>query len=571
MEADPWVVLKKYRYPLIIIAVGLVVYFNMLFNGFVWDDIGYVVLNPDVHSINIIGLFQQNLFNNAGQYRPLTAVIFSILYSLFNSNAFFYHLLQLVAHILTSLLLFLVLKKMFKSTFALLGSLLFLIHPIQVESVSFIGSIDNPAFMIPGILAFLLSMDKKTAKKRFLLISLLLLGSILIKETGILFIPIILIYRYSSFDKTRFFLSAIYSGIVVAIYFFIRFFIGKTFFNTISYKPIETLNLFQRILNLPAILFYYIRTFAFPYNLAIDQQWVINSMNFQSFYLPLLLDCIFLFFLTFLGAYIYKRNRTLFYSYIFFTLWFVLGFALHSQIFPLDATVADRWFYFPIIGLIGMGLCIVQFFYPKKYLPIFYTVSIIIIILFSVRTIIRNVDWYDELTLYTHDLKIYESSDIENRLGSVYVSLSNYPEALLHYKKSIEISVNESNLSNLAYVYLKLKNYQKAEEYYVKSLEVRKFPEKEHNIVAFSSSTKLVLMYYSLSDYKKARDFALLYLKQQPQNGSLWAALAVTEYNLGDKNQAKEAITKAKTYSNIDIIEVLYEKIFNNLPILINP
>src|SRR5438309_11124811 len=74
---------------IIITIVGFVVFFNMLFNGFVWDDIYYIVSNPQIHTLNIMHLFSANLFNSAGYYRPIPAVYFSSIYMLFGKHAFF--------------------------------------------------------------------------------------------------------------------------------------------------------------------------------------------------------------------------------------------------------------------------------------------------------------------------------------------------------------------------------------------------------------------------------------------------------------------------------------------------
>jgi len=40
-----------------IVMIGIIVYANMLFNGFVWDDIGQIVTNGDIHSLSNIWSF----------------------------------------------------------------------------------------------------------------------------------------------------------------------------------------------------------------------------------------------------------------------------------------------------------------------------------------------------------------------------------------------------------------------------------------------------------------------------------------------------------------------------------
>lgn len=100
-------------------VVGLVVFGNMLFNGFVWDDNGYIVSNNSLHSLNLLWLFGPNLFNAVGLYRPITAVYFALLYNIFGLQPFFYHLLQLSLHIADSCLLLYLFRKFFNDKLSL--------------------------------------------------------------------------------------------------------------------------------------------------------------------------------------------------------------------------------------------------------------------------------------------------------------------------------------------------------------------------------------------------------------------------------------------------------------------
>ena len=47
-----------------------------------------------------------------------------------------------------------------------------------------------------------------------------------------------------------------------------------------------------------------------------------------------------------------KKESLIFYT--FFPFWFVIGLNASADYSRLDMTVAERWFYFPMIGLLGM-------------------------------------------------------------------------------------------------------------------------------------------------------------------------------------------------------------------------
>lgn len=238
--------LKNYFVPLSdakaltwIIIIGFLVFANMLFNGFVWDDIGYIINYPPIHAINFPLAFTKNMFNTGSQFRPLPIIYFSFAYSVFGQTPFFYHLVQLVLHISNTIILFFLFKKFFKNPIALFLSLSFLIHPLQVESVSYIASIDNPLFFLFGLIAFSLGTKTGLSIKRILLIYSLILLSLLTKETGFVFIFLILIYRALYARKIMMHISG---GVVTLfLYFLIRSFSVGFFYKQSVLSPIAGL------------------------------------------------------------------------------------------------------------------------------------------------------------------------------------------------------------------------------------------------------------------------------------------------------------------------------------------
>jgi len=81
--------LQKYEKKFyLIFLIGIIIYFPIFFNGFVWDDLYFIINNPQVHQINIPELFGPSMFNSGPFYRPIPAVYFAIIYSLAGTHAF---------------------------------------------------------------------------------------------------------------------------------------------------------------------------------------------------------------------------------------------------------------------------------------------------------------------------------------------------------------------------------------------------------------------------------------------------------------------------------------------------
>src|SRR5258708_2133763 len=416
-------------------------------------------------------------------------IAYTILYSLFGPKPFFFHFLQVSLHILNTVLLYCILSMLFgkyhpkdeiipkvdekewkslsrrqrkKHKRMLYGavakaslvpdlktnllpfflSLIFLVHPINTETVVNISDLDDTLFLFFGMLGFYLILKKGIGGyKQLLLICASLFFSLLSKETGIAFILILLFYVWQ-FHKKQFVSYLLANTVIVSLYLFLRLIVANLNFNNHALVPIGNQNLSHRLLSLPKILLFYIKTFLFPKDLAVGQYWVVKEASFLQFLLPYLIVLIVFSVLTFFAFMLKKRDAQLFKLYLFFLVWFIIGLGIHSQIVPVDFTVADHWFYFPIVGalgLIGVGLQTLKPSYQHHNL--YYIGVLVLLSIFSLRSFIRTFDWRNNLALYSHDIQEEKDNYILlDQLARELFFAGKYDEAISYEKQSVSLS-----------------------------------------------------------------------------------------------------------------------------------
>ncbi len=547
----------------IIAILGFIVFFNALFNQFAWDDIVFVLHNPDIQTLNIFSHFSFNGFNSNGYYRPLFTTYLALLYNFFGQNAFFYHSFQITLHIINASLLFYFLKNFVHKKIALFFSLIFLLHPIQTESVSWISATLIPLSFLFNMLALNLISKEKITTRNFVIIFILLLFSVFTQEIGFLFFPVILFYIF--FFRKKITLKVIsIEALVFLLYCFVRFGLMKIYLGNNMFSTIQRLNFAERIINIPSIIFYYVKNFFFPTRFLSDQMWTIKQLTFSNFYIPLIFDFIFIsvFFAT--GMYLYLHKKNMIKMYLFFSLWFIAGFILLLQIFPIDMTVADRWFYFPLAGLVGMLAIIARALSSKINTKIVFAVSLFILIFLSFKTMVRNIDWYSDLTLKSHDIKYESNFDIENNYGTALMGVKNYNEAIVHYKKSVELYPYENNLYNLGFAYFVLGNDKEAEKYYYKAYHAKSYTQKPHLRLEIVYSQIANFQIFTKKNYREAKRISEEGLKDYPRSAVLWLFLGLSEYGLNNKDGALRAIDTAYLIKPTQQIYSVYSQINDN-------
>ena len=550
----------------IIVILGFAVYFNSLFNGFIGDDYAQIVSNSIVHNIGNIGkfflnsTFGDNSFGLTGiYYKPILTTSYSLIYTFFKTLPLPYHLFQLTIHISNSLLIFLLLKKFFGKDVAFFISLIFLIHPINNEAVVSIAALQEPLFLLFGLSALLLIEQKSVIKNNIALIFLLLF-SLLSKETGVPFLIVVPIF--SILFKKKWKPALVQSGIAFLLYLFLRVGIARIYFaqDSVFKYSMTQLDFAHRMINIPAIFSFYIKTFIYPRNLLVNQRWIVSTLNFQDFYLPLLIAVIFIGLLILGGYYLHKNVPKIFNIYLFFFIWFVLGISLHFQIIPLDYTVADRWFYFPIIGLLGLCATLITPIRRGRRLKVyFYTILLLLICAYSVRDIVRNRNWSNAYTLYVHDIKDQEGNySLQSSLGIELYNQEKYEKAKEHLLTSIELYPNNQNWSALGFVYVKLDNYPEAKKSFHNALSYKDNP------LTYQTLIKIMLVH---DTPEETTSFIKEELKNNPDDSVLWLYLAVEDYKIGKKDEALLEVQKSYDIYPSNEAQYIYQQIMNNQPI----
>ncbi len=553
---------------LILLLLGLSVFAGSLDNQFIWDDEEQIVNNPAVHSLsNWPQFFTGSTFSTGGAasnlsgmyYKPLMSLIFALIYAVVGSSPWLFHLVQVFLHMINAGLFYFLLQALKpphrqtdKLNWVSLGlSLIFLVHPINVETVVYISSLQDVLSLTFGLTTVLILLRKPAKLSWIALAFVSSLGAVLAKETGLIwlvFLPLVAQLARKRVSQDWRSLSWLISGVSLLIYFFLRFGVAGVNLRRTGVSPMMRLSLGERLWSVPKIIAHYFSSYFWPNKLAIAEHWVVVGPNWANFYRPLLL-VIFLA-LAFMAVLamswrgLKKNSNGLAVSNLLWIILIGLGLGLHLQIFPLDMTVADRWFYLPQLGVLGLlssGLFWLKKHWPalnKKSVQIgLSSVFLVIIFLLSWRSVKRVHNWQNGLTLFAHDVQLEPNSfDLTNNYGVELYRAGKDKEAKRYFERSTQLAPHWwTSWNNLGVLVEAEGDLELAEEYYQRAIDQGDYPLAYGNLARLKAR----------QDPAAAVSFIEESLKLLPYNSELYQWLAVAQYQLGEKQAALEALQRS--------------------------
>ncbi len=550
---------------IIIVILGFAVYFTGLKTPFQGDDILLIVNNIPVHSIaNIRIFFEGSTFYN-GQglaplsgtyYRPLQTTFFSLIYTLFGANVVAFHVFQLLVCLASTIILFLIFKRTFKTALALVLSLIFLVHPLDSQVVFANTHLQDALYFFFGILALWLLLQYKS-KRSLVIVAICLLLSILSRESGVLFIFLSLLYLFW-FDRKRLYPFIGIMILPLTLYMALRINAIGLLGGKTNLAPIDSTGFTGRLFTMPSIMLFYFSTFLFPAKLATGYFWVYPTFSVQHFLIPLIID------LAIIAAVIYlafklrkKVSRARYFSYLFFAVWTFIGIIPYLQIIPIDMTACEAWFYFSMAGLLGMiGVVLTAYPLQLRFRRHFIWVVAALLVILGTRTALRGVDWQNQYTLARKDIIASPANyDAYTTLASGYNKQNRYNLAKTYAMRSISIQPTFSAYYALGVAYGNLGDYAAAVKAYNTGLSYGNFNLINENL------GELMLVQGSPSSNQQ---FFIDALAQYPEDSQLWMYQAIFDDQQNDSSDAKVAIAHAAHFGNIP--QSLYDEVMSSQP-----
>ncbi len=430
-------------------------------------------------------------------YRPFPLILFATEWQFFPDNPMVYHLVNVLFYSLLCLLLYSVLCKLFEETnllFPFVCTMLYAAHPIHTEVVDSIKSADEILaflFALLSLFYFLKSIEKNS-------ILYLLFGavfyfiSLLSKETAIAFFIVIplMLYVFIKADFKRILLITSILFCTTMGMLLIRYEVLKSVpdngIQLMNNSLVGAPDFISRKMTAFYVLLRYILLLLFPhplsYNYTFNQIPICHLNN-----LPVLFGIV-LCLAIFIYSIINIRKKSMI---AFSILFFLLTIIPVSNIFMLiGSPMAERFLFMPSLGFSMLTtlflikittakaeenriLSFKEFIQGNSKIVIIVS---ILLCLYSIKTISRNTDWKDDVSLVGHDVEIVPNcASAHFSWGHILVDTLFLEEkdsvqknkildqGIDEFKKAVAIFNNYTDAYNwLAKAYILKKDYQNA-------------------------------------------------------------------------------------------------------------
>lgn len=431
---------------IVLILLTTIAYLNIFNNQLVVDDHIFV----GKYHPNVIEAFSGAVPpGHEGVYRPIRGIFYTIYNQFWGANPIGYHINSLAVHLASTILIFLIVRILIKnfipnksrSNFPFITALLFGLHPIHTETITYIASGMDSIGIVFFLWAFYLYLQNKIFPS--VILSLLAFFTTEIALT----LPILIVFYdwiTRKLSKKR---IIIYSwfGTATLLYIIIRFAV----LHITTRGPYLANSFFLTILTMTKVLLQYIWVLIWPENLVSNH--IISPgieafvyRNYQTmailkqsiFDLDILLSITVIIFLV-LIIFISRKK----YPIVSFSLgWFFISLLPVMELVPQGSIMNEKSLYIASFGfvlLLAFGLENL-----KKWGKLWIVAVVLIAVFYAGRTYVRNQDWHDDITLWQADVRQNPGQNAYARfaLGNAYNNKKQYQKAIEQYYKSVEIN-----------------------------------------------------------------------------------------------------------------------------------
>ena len=565
---------KRWPRFIILALIGFVVRLPALQGEMVWDDSFLVRDNPFIKSpLFIFEAFRHYLFLDfySAHYRPVQNLSFIADYFFWNGNPYGFHLTNLLLHIASGLLLYLLLGKLFASLRgveaddgnssawslgAFFVALLWIVHPVHSAAIDYIsGRADSLAFSLAcaGWLLFIRARKSTRPGVQIALYALATFSGLLAlcsREIACVWILLFLLHL-TFFDKGLSRRALIITGLcsigLLGIYAGLRTLPALQLSPAPSQAgwpaPMRAVLMFRSLGD-------YARLMIFPGNLHMERSVVApeNYLGHDQWRHSAAVEYLSILGLLFFGLLLYGAfragpSRGL---RIFGASWFLLGYLPISNLIELNATVAEHWLYLPSVGLLIFVIgCVLEL--PVRYRSVMAGCACCAVVALSIRSTIRSSDWLTDEIFYRRTLGAGgRSSRILANLGQVYANRGEYAKAEAILRNVLRLSPDYPIArSNLAEVLLREGHKTEAEELLASTTKAAENTRKEY------PRTWVAVLNLALSHHREKNDAEALAIAEKARRDypGVWEIIRFESEVLRQTRGADAAIPLVEAFA----------------------
>ncbi|XP_015921706.1 protein O-mannosyl-transferase Tmtc3 [Parasteatoda tepidariorum] len=529
----------NYIIPAIIAISSFMCYANSLNCGLVFDDRPAIVENMDLRPKTALSNLLFNDFwgtpmhkeESHKSYRPLCVFTFRLNYWLHELNPFGYHFTNVALHVVVSLLYHRFCCEFLSKSASFIAAMLFGLHPIHTEAVT---GVVGRAELLSSIF-FLLAFRSYSRSRspsgendyRSLMCCIIFVGlAMLSKEQGITTVAVCAAYDILLIQQAvppplmperapkgkikgptptwrkdlvlR--LLVLVIGTAVLLYARMQIMGSKLpVFNKFD-NPAATENWPTRHLTHHYLIPLNTWLLLYPMNLCCD--WTMGTIPLVVSFMDSRAIAT-VFFYTVICKLVWtcycSKNR-IFPKLMLGVSMCIFPFVPASNLFyPVGFVIAERVLYLPSMGfcfLVACGwqnLCLIY----RKRTTFLHACIVILLCLNFIKTVIRNLDWKDEESLFKSGLRFTKANaKLYNNLGHVMESKGEHAEALELFQQAVRIQPDDiGSYLNLGRIYNTLGSTEKAEQAFwqAKNLLPKKTPGKTYKAHIVPSHLDLFL------------------------------------------------------------------------------
>lgn len=488
-------------YALLLLSVAIV-YARLLGADFqaAWDDNIYILNNAAAHGFSWAHLRSAFIIGSShiGQYNPLALLSFMLDYTIWGLAPGGYHLTNIIIHGLNGILVYrLILRLHGDRLVSLCAAALFLLHPVQVESVAWISErkgLLSLTFLLISWQSYISYREADTGRgKRAYTASLLSFVLALLAKSSSVVLPLILLLydwcfqtkgrRVSFRDKVPFFIVAlIFSAIEI---YSEKPENGGSLVGYHGGSPLATL------FTMLPVFCRYLWLLLWPAGLNIEH-WppIHRSPDAAVIGAAAVLAGILA-----SGVMLFRRDRRT----GFWLLFFWAGLLPVSQVVPLFLLMYEHYLYMPIIGaavLAGSGAAFLRDRFGKQRSRYMYALLVLWLLALSAVSCSRTFAWQNTLTLFLDaSAKSPDAFRVWEVLGGIYYKKGRIDAAKTAYERSLTLKADNTDvLWTLGKIALETGQLERGYEYLHKVLSI---------------NPKYVMAWASLGTYYRMRgDYA---------------------------------------------------------------